>query len=222
MNRAINKINAACLAADRIISMIEGAGMDITNPYSIIRGEYTSFPCDMEYACGASRLVVWDTDYCDFVVKIALDEDYEKYCQHEVEIYQAAVKEGLADKFAWCMCYSEPNYEDGSYRPGIYVMEYVDCDEEVVYDSAWKYGYESFCEANGYDSSNYDAADEYNDWNYCDNDMVLDYMEAQMDEETRKAFCIFMMKWNITDIHCGNAGFISNRMILTDYAGWNW
>lgn len=223
MDRRINKINEACIAAERIINMIESAGFDIADPTSIINGEYRDFPEGMQYAYGASRLVIWDDDYCDFVVKIALGSNCEKYCQHEVDIYQAAERAGLEDKFAWCMCYSEPCIRENYYSPGIYVMEYVDCDEEVVYDSAWKYGYKSFCESKGYDSSNYDAADEYNDWNWSDDDdMVLDYMEAQMDEETKRAFCVFMMKWNITDIHTANAGFKGNDMVIVDYAGWNW
>lgn len=223
MDRRVNRINEACIAAERIINMIESAGFNIADPHSIIYGAHSVFPEDMQYAYGASRLVVWDEDYCDYVIKIALDEGYEKYCQHEVEIYEASVREGLSDKFAWCMCYSEPYKDDDTYHPGIYVMEYVDCNEEVVYDSAWKYGYESFCEERGYDSSSYDAADEYNDWNWSDDDdMVLDYMTAHMDVETQRAFNVFMMKWNITDIHTANAGFKGNKMVITDYAGWNW
>ena len=152
---------------------------------------------------GASRLVIWDEDYCDYVIKIALDEKYEKFCQHEVEVYEAAVKEGLADNFAWCMCYAEPTYADGKIdAPGIYVMEYMDCNEDEVSDAAWTYGYKQYCSANGLDSSNFDSADEYNDWNEGEHEgQILDYMESQMTSDYRRAFEVFMCKWWITDIH---------------------
>ena len=137
MDRLLNRINEAAMAAERIINMVEGAGFDVTDPTSIINSwDYCSMPDGMQYAYGASRIVIWDEDYCDYVIKIALSEDYEKYCYHEVEVYEAAVKEGLADNFAWCMCYAEPQYDDESKyeTPGIYVMEYVDCNEDVNMD----------------------------------------------------------------------------------------
>lgn len=213
----------AFMAAERIIDMVRSAGFDISDPYSILNADYDMFPYDMEYSNGASRLVIWDSDYCDYVIKIALDQKFEKFNQHEVEVYREAVKEGFADNFAWCTCYQEPMICDDWYVPGIYVMEYVDCDEEAVSDSAWIYGYKSYCAMKGIDSSNYDHAEEYNEWNWCeDDDMVLEYIEAHIDEEKRKAFNVFMAKWWITDIHSLNVGFKGNRMVMVDYAGWGW
>ena len=224
MDRAVNKINEAFMAATRIINMVESAGFNITDPASIIYGDYSDFPEDMRYAFGASRLVIWDDDYCDYVIKIALQEDYEKYCQREVDIYKAAVKEGLEDQFAWCMCYAEPCMDDDFYNPGIYVMEYVDCNEDDIEDTTWKYGYEQYCSLNGLDSSDYNSADAYNDWNQGDTeDMVLDYMESLMSPEYRRAFEVFMYKWWITDIHSQNVALKPDgNMVIIDYAGWNW
>ena len=228
MDRLLNRINQAAMAADRIIDMLECAGFDLTDPNSIISyPNYMNMPGDMRYAYGASRIAIWDEDYCDYVVKIALNEKYEKFCQHEVEVYEAAVKEGLADTFAWCMCYAEPQYNDeGEYEvPGIYVMEYVDCNEDEVYDSAWKHGYEEFCSMKGIDGSSYSdkLIRSFDDWNCEDEeDMVIDYIKSSMSYEEQKAFNVFMMKWCISDIHTQNAGFIGNRMVMVDYAGWNW
>lgn len=227
MDRLLNRINEAVMAAERIIDMIECAGFDLTDPNSMITyPNYINMPEDMMYAYGASRLVIWDEDYCDYVVKIALDEKYEKYCQHEVEVYEAAIKEGLADNFAWCICYAEPQYDDeGNYEvPGIYVMEYMDCNEDEVSDAAWTYGYKQYCSANGLDSSNYDSADEYNDWNEGENEgQILDYMESLMTSDYRRAFEVFMCKWWITDIHEQNVALKSDgSMVIIDYAGWNW
>ena len=226
MDRLLNRINQAAMAADRIIDMLEYAGFDLTDPYSIISyPNYMNMPGSMTYAYGASRIAIWDEDYCDYVVKIALDERYEKFCQHEVEVYEAAIKEGLADTFAWCMCYAEPQYNDeGEYKvPGIYVMEYVDCDEDVNSDEIWKYGYSQYCKERGLDSSSYDYADDYDEWN-CEEDdgLVLDYVESQMNDEQRRLFNVFMMKWWISDIHNQNIGHIGNRIVILDYAGWNW
>ena len=225
MDRAINKINEAFMAATRIINMVESAGFNITDPFSIINYATSSnTPDEMRYAYGASRLVIWDDDYCDYVIKIALHEGYEKYCQHEVDIYEAAVKEGFADKFAWCACYAEPCLDEDFYNPGIYVMEYVDCNEDEVEDTTWKYGYEQYCSLNGLDSSDYNSADAYNDWNQGDTeDMVLDYMESLMSPEYRRAFEVFMCKWWITDIHSQNVALKPDgNMVIIDYAGWNW
>ena len=227
MDRLLNRINEAAMAADRIINMIECAGFDLTNPNSILDyPNYMNLPDGMQYAYGASRIVIWDEDYCDYVIKIALDEKYEKFCQHEVEVYEAAVKEGLADNFAWCMCYAEPIYDDdGEYdAPGIYVMEYVDCNEDTVADATYKHGYEEYCEMNGLDSSNWDSIDEYDRWYEGDSeDRVLDYMESLMPSEYRRMFEVFMCKWWITDIHEQNVALKPDgNMVIVDYGGWNW
>ena len=224
MDRLLSRINEAVMAAERIINMIECAGFDITNPNSILDyPNYMNVPDGMQYAYGASRIVIWDEDYCDYVIKVALDEKYEKFCQHEVEVYEAAVKEGLADNFAWCMCYSDSYYDEDRYVPGIYVMEYVDCNEDTVADATYKHGYEEYCEMNGLDSSNWDSIDEYDRWYEGDSeDRVLDYMESLMSSEYRRMFEVFMCKWWITDIHEQNVGFKGSNMIIVDYAGWNW
>lgn len=226
MDRLLNRINEAAMAADRIIDMVECAGFDLTDPNTMITyPNYINMPDGMQYAYGASRIVIWDEDYCDYVIKIALNEKYEKFCQHEVEVYEAAVKEGLADIFAWCMCYAEPQYNDeGEYEaPGIYVMEYVDCNEDVNCDEIWKYGYSQYCKERGLDSSSYDYADDYDEWNWReDDDLVLEYVESQMNDEQRRLFNVFMMKWWISDIHSQNIGHIGNRIVILDYAGWNW
>lgn len=213
----------ACLAAERIINVVQSAGFDLSDPRSIIQYSWSDLPDGIQYAYGASRLVLWDEYYCDYVVKIALDPGYEKYCQREVEVYAAAVQEGLADSFGWCMCYSEPIEEVDNYVPGIYVMEYLDCNEDEVYDDAWCYGYKEYCRSNGLDASNYDNADEYNDWNCEDEGMYLDYFESEMGRDYLRAFEVFLCKWRITDLHQGNfsTGHPS-EMKIVDYAGWGW
>jgi hypothetical protein len=207
----------ACHAAERIVNEVESAGFDLADARAIIDGSWGMIG-SINYAYGASRLVLWDEDYCDYVIKIALNPCYEKYCQQEVAIYESAVKEGVADSFAWCACYQEPTSD----VPGIYVMEYLDCNEDEVYDDAWLFGYKEYCSSRGLDSSNYDNADEYNDWNEGeDADMVLDLLESDMSSEYKRAFEVFMRKWEITDIHQANISSSYPHKIV-DYAGWGW
>lgn len=215
----------ACHAAERIVNEIESAGFDLTDAHAIIDGFWGGMIGSINYAYGASRLVLWDEDYCDYVIKIALDPSYEKYCQHEVEIYAAAEKEGVSDSFAWCMCYQEPTYADGEIdAPGIYVMEYLDCNEDEVYDDAWCHGYKEYCRSHGLDASNYDNASQYDNWNQSDDsDLVLDLLESNMSTEYRRMFEVFMCKWEITDIHQGNISCLHNgHRKIVDYGGWGW
>lgn len=209
----------AFMAAKRIINVVESAGFDLSDPDTIIHDGW--LPNDLQFAYGASRLVIWDEDYCDYVIKIARGKCFEKYCKREVEVYAAAAEEGLQDSFGWCMCYSEPIEEADNYVPGIYVMEYLDCNEEEVYDDAWVYGYKEYCRSRGLDDSNYDNADNYDDWKQDDAGLVLDLLESSMDNKYRRAFEIFMCKWEITDIHNANISSSYPRKIV-DYAGWGW
>ena len=89
----------ACMAAERIINAVECAGYDLSDPNAIIHDGWGGFLGDLQFAYGASRLVIWDEDYCDYVIKVALGKSFEKYCKREVEVYAAAVKEGLQDSF---------------------------------------------------------------------------------------------------------------------------
>ena len=50
MDRLLNRINQAAMAADRIIEMLECAGFDITDPNSIISyPNYMNMPESMAY-----------------------------------------------------------------------------------------------------------------------------------------------------------------------------
>lgn len=224
MDRQINRINEACMAAERIINAVECAGYDLSDPDTIIHDGWGGLPNDLQYAYGASRLVIWDEDYCDYVIKVALGKSFEKYCKREVEVYAAAVKEGLQDSFGWCMCYSEPVEEEENYVPGIYVMEYLDCNEDEVYDDAWCHGYKEYCRSHGLDASNYDNASQYDNWNEGDDsDLVLDLLESNMSNEYRRMFEVFMCKWKITDIHQGNISCLCDgHRKIVDYGGWDW
>jgi hypothetical protein len=207
-------------AAQRIIDECVDYGFDLTDPESILKlGRRGQYPCGLYMNWGATRLVIWD-EYEDYVLKIAIQDYYEKYNAHEAEIYWAAEGEGngVSESFAWCDCYIEPTVD----APGIYVMEYVNCDEDRVIDDSYTYGYKRFCEDNGYDPDDEESADAYSDYYYEDSDEILDYFMSDMSDKERQIFWTFFSEWRIHDVHCQNIGFRGNKPIICDYAGWGW
>lgn len=205
-------------AASRILEMVEDFGLNITRPISIINSvKKGAYPHNMFCNWGASRLVIWD-DYCDYVIKIAIQHEYEKYNAHEAEIYWAAEDSGVNNHFAWCDCYIKPTIN----TPGIYVMEYVNCDEERVDDESWDYGYREYCMQNGYDSESNEYASEYNNSRCEDNEELIDFLTSDMDIKEREIFYTFFNNWNIHDIHVANVGFRGGKLVICDYAGWDW
>lgn len=208
-------------AAERIINCVEEAGFDVFDPNSIINGDWNLAREYFNLAYGASRLVIWDEVY-DYVIKVAFD-GYEKYNQHEVEVYQSAVACGFEKEFGWCDCIIEPVYEgDKVIVPGIYVMEFLDGNEEEVLDSAYDYGYKRFCESRGLDSSTYQYTDDYDEVREDDMDELMDCFVSYIDNDKRGKFERFLCDHHVNDIHNGNVLFRNNKMVICDYAGWGW
>jgi hypothetical protein len=83
----------------KLMEILYHCDFNIDDPWSI---EHIDLPSNIHYEMGATRLVVWDEDNRDYVAKIALTDEDEKYCVHEVELYNAAVKAGLEAHFGWC------------------------------------------------------------------------------------------------------------------------
>lgn len=214
----VDRTLKAFMAADRILNMIESAGMNWSEPRSILdAGDY---PNHMQYCYGATRLVIWD-DNCDYVLKIALDEVFEKYNKHEVEVYKDAVNEGLEDNFAWCDCYIEPCEDEDFYNPGVYVMEYLEGTDEEIYDRAWQHGYTRFCEENGREDS-VDSIDAYYEEGYDDNDVLMELFTADWSISEKYDFNTFLYDNNINDIHSANVLYRGDRLVICDYAGYGW
>lgn len=210
----------AFAAAHRIISKLEDAGYDFSTYTNISNMlAYNSGISDyVHYSYGASRLVLWDDEY-DYVVKIATESCFERYCVHEVEVYEAAIEEGIDDYFGACACYIEPIYEIE--QPGIYVMEFLDGNEEQVIDSAYLHGYEAYCADNKLDKESYDSMDSY-DNERDDEEEVLNYLKAPMGYDILKKFNSFLSRWHINDLHSGNMLYKNGQLVICDYAGWNW
>lgn len=215
MNRTVE----AFTAAQRIMDKLELAGFDAFNPTDIKDNGY-NLPDDMHYNWGASRVVVWD-DECDYVIKIARGPFDEKYNVHEVEVYAAAVEEGLEETFAWCACYIEPvDYGDVSV-PGIYVMEFLEGDEEDISQRAYDCGLNNYCETHGITYPTSDTCDDY-ERTVNEDEEIMELVESTMPQHKRGLFERFLIDWNVSDIHCGNVLFRNDTYVICDYAGYGW
>ena len=212
----MNRFDEAYIEADTIMQKLFANGFDIHNPFSI--GEIGVWNIGLNYGCGASRIVVWD-DNLDYVVKIPIGYGDERYCVHEVELYEKAVECGLASHFAWCDCLGE---YDGR---NVYVMERLDCNENMFEDLTYTWRYESYCEEKNLDPDDERSRQKYSHyfWDfYCDDDLVLEWFLSQFSEKISSQVRAFINRWQINDIHAGNMGYRGSQPVLCDYAGFGW
>jgi len=114
------------------------------------RSEFDDFNWDLVpegifLNCGETKAIIYDNDL-PYVLKIpffttrTIDKNY---CDFEVDYYAMAEEAGLADCFAWCdfLC-------DFGNCP-VYIMEWADCDEERVSDSAYESALRNACSSEG-------------------------------------------------------------------------
>jgi len=198
-----------------LMNVLMAAGFDINDPWSF---ESLDVPENINFATGATRLVVWDEDNPDYVAKIALTEEDEKYCIHEVELYNAAVEAGLEEHFAWCA----EIYDYGVHS--VYAMEYLDCDTASIDSESYQWGYERYCLDNDLDSESDNSKEKFSDYYWSSNweDLVLDWFEDKLIKPIAIKFNDFILDYDISDIHAGNVGYRKNQLVLCDYAGYGW
>ena len=180
---------------------------------------------------GCTKFVIGDED-CDYIIKFqppCLEEEHSNYdyCGREVEVYNAAVVEGFADKFAWCAKLFDYELEDGSKLP-VYVMEYCQCSYESISDDMDDWHYSKFCTSRHIEKSD-KAWEEYDnvkyDETFDERMMEWAYSVWGLDfnaivEPGVKTIAQFMREMCINDIHCGNWGWCHNKLVLTDYSGY--
>ena len=141
-------------------------------------------------------IVFNDTNY---VIKF----DYygsKSYCKMEAENYADAVKAGLELYFAETHVITEV---DGVVFT---IQEQCVCDENEVYDSAYRYVEETNCE--GLDKDDIWAEVDY----LSENGQLY---EIFGDAALRSFICCH----HINDLHQGNFGFIGKRLVMTDFSG---
>ena len=180
---------------------------------------------DYRVFSGCCRAVIFHDDW-DYVLKFTYNQDkmYDEdgkclgdmdYCANEEFVYKEAVKIGLADYFAECICLGQIG------KINFYLMTRCDCDEDRVYNGSCDAAFKVFCELKGYDHTHPSNAvyDEFDDY-YCeDDDDIFEFAREQWGSvvERVKEFCREM---GVNDIHCGNWGFLGEQLIIIDYAGY--
>ena len=173
---------------------------------------------------GCTKLVIGD-DNCDYVIKFCTEgHDYD-YCAREVEIYNEAVRAGYADKFAWCAKLFDYDFNESFSLP-VYVMEWCQCSYDMIDDEMDDWHYTKYCSSR-HTEKNDDMFEKYLN---SDERCHRDYGERMMEwafsvwgldyNSEDYAFCRFMQKMYINDIHAGNWGWCNNRLVLVDYSGY--
>lgn len=212
----MDRFNEAYNRVYKLMDILNGCNFNINDPWSI---ECIDLPSNIRYDMGATRLVVWDDENHDYVAKIALSDDDEKYCIHEVELYNAAEEAGLAAHFGWCAeiyCYGTKS---------VYAMEFLDCNYDKFDTLTYEWGYENYCREEKIDSSLDSSKEQYSNY-YWGSDLhcniVLDWFEEQLSKNIVALFDSFINSHDIDDIHAANIGYRGDKPVLCDYAGYGW
>ena len=176
---------------------------------------------------GCTKFVIGD-EYHDYVIKIQppyLDDDHSEfdYCGREVEVYNAAVVGGFADKFAWTAKLFDYDFGDGIVLP-VYVMECCQCGYEMIDDEMDDWHYTKYCTSHRLEKSD-DAFNEYcsnGRHSGSDSERMLEWAFSVWGGEYSPSsdFVCFMRDMCVNDIHAGNWGWCNNRLVLVDYSGY--
>lgn len=198
-----------------LMTTLDYLGFDINDPWTI---ESINLPEEIGYAHGATRMVIWDKNNPDYVAKIALTVDNEKYCQKEVELYEAAVEAGLESHFAWCAeiyCHGEKS---------VYAMEYLECDYDQMDSESYQWGYKRYCADYDLDTEAQESKDKFSDYYWSDSgeSLVIEWFESHLARPIAAKLDRFIYDHDIEDIHNGNIGYRGNQLVLCDYAGYGW
>lgn len=184
-----------------------------------------SFHC----ASGETKVVFWN-DRCDVVIKIPfLFYEYEDgmrswldHCACEARNYELARREGLDGLFASCIKLMDFEFDDAVLP--VYMMEYLECDEESINESC-----EIVFEQHYRDEvpmREDDDAGEYEDemWDTYNDVDTKDIVEALLieswGEDTYCKFSQFCQRNLINDIHQGNIGECPCGFKIVDYSGY--
>jgi len=211
----MDRFAIASIRATDIMNRLYKAGWDPFDSWSI----ETHLPEGLDFASGASRIVVWDTACPDYVIKIGISTDDDRYSRREVELYTAAVEAGVESQFGWCAYIGE------FYGRNVFAMEFLECNYDDFQDETYQWGYERYCSEENLDASLETSRREFSNayWGSdLHDDIVLEWFEAQLTKTEAATFDSFVFKHDITDIHPGNVARRGVEVVLCDYAGWGW
>lgn len=161
---------------------------------------------NISYSHGVTKLVIIDDDN-DWVLKIPFCDKAHDYCALEAENYKKAVEAGVEEGFA--ACYFLMEYEGAP----CYIMEKVNCDEEVVESDFYEIGSNRL-------SGEMSEEEIYNYLGSMDGDEIVDQLlEFYYDEGFLKDVYTFLSQNKINDLHTGNVGYRGANLVFVDYSG---
>lgn len=169
---------------------------------------------DFDWSCGASRVAFWYKDW-DFVIKIPRDDEEKDYCEIEVKHYESAKRYGVE---RICLPIELMRTFDNGIK--FYKQTRYTCDTATA---IYKKGYSKYLN-NRSCTGNHKIVDKvYHDciWiNRADR-----YWVERVIQLYGKKFTHSMEAWltenKINDLHDRNTGWLNNRPILLDYAGYH-
>ena len=174
---------------------------------------------------GATKIVIGD-EYRDSVIKFQLPYHCREfnYCAREVEVYNEAVKHGFGDQFAWSAHLFDYTFEVGGdvVTVPFYVMEYCQCGYDSIDDEMYEWHYTKYRTELGLEDCDATRS-KYNTVKY-NKDLGERMMEWACSvwnlPYANGGIAKFMRDMYINDIHCGNWGWIGDRLVLVDYSGY--
>lgn len=149
---------------------------------------------------GATRCAIID-DSCDWIVKFDLDGNHEDYCEREARIYREAKNYDVQDMLVPCI---DLGFWHGRWH--LYAYKRVEdrfCGIGVFSDEESKI-------ANKYSSSPLGEKSKS-----VTIGLLRDWGSEMM--ERLNELCI---NWRINDLHSGNVGYLDNKLVIIDYAGY--
>lgn len=162
---------------------------------------------DIRYNAGCTRYVFWDENDldCDYVYKINFKKEAD-YCKREAENYELARECGIEDMFAECVYVLTYEGRD------IYAMEFADVDDnQTCSDLREKM-----------ESVSHLSEEEIDDilYNIDGCDVVGELLNYYYSLSMVRRFNELCYYNQINDIHDSNVGYINNRLVIIDYAGY--
>lgn len=181
-----------------------------------------TLPDDVWYEFGASRIVLGYNDG-EYVFK--MDDDFadeEDFTKKEYEVYQLAKEEGLAEYFAEEVFVG--TYVVGKYEVEVYAMERANIDYDGNSERGRESRFREYCEDNGIINPNAEVEDiffshVYSNWDEGSAEDMFSVASEEWGYSEAYKVQRFCEDHEVNDLHAGNWGYVDDRWVITDYAG---
>lgn len=221
------------------------------SPFSIeVEGELQygyNVPCDISFYSGATRAVISDSEW-DEVVKFDLDTYNAEVspCAAETTVYEAAVNAHLDRCFTRARFIGTYVKTVKAYPLSLFENcddenldlaeeDFIDKVKELGFDEGDMrevtikvplYAYEKASNVgwtcNEYEDEEGEIAQSYDSPLTERAEEVAASFVHEYGEEVYAELSSFLREWDVNDLHCGNVGWIGDRFVLIDYAGYHY